>query len=172
MSEINRVNSIFDRNRSDTELVKSQNDLNENENINLRSRTITQILVNYQNQQASRYEYKEAAKKVIVPLFCAIAGLFVVLMIVAIALSIKYLHGSSVEFLTVIISSLVTGFSAVISVILIIIKYIFPNDEEKYFNDLISIIVENDTERLVHMTPEPHTSSSKSGNRYKNSKDK
>lgn len=137
-----------------SENITSQKQLNENENINKRSFVITQILDNYREQQKKRNDYKESVKRVFVPAFSIVAGLFVVLMIVAVVLAFVFLQDKKMEFLSAIIGSLVTGFSAVISILLIITHYIFPTDEEKNFNELISTIVTNDTKRLEQIAHE------------------
>lgn len=161
MNEFRKAVNLFNkyikssvRNNKKSQNITSQNQLTEKENINERSFIITGILKNYRDQQKTRNDYKESVKRVFVPAFSIIAVLFVVLMIVAVVLAFIFLQNRKMEFLSAIIGSLVTGFSAVISILLIITHYIFPTDEEKNFNELISTIVTNDTKRLEQIANE------------------
>lgn len=147
-NEFNKVKNIFKKNLLQREELYSQDDLAE---IKSRSKTISDILLNYKEQQNNRNIYKETVKKWFVPVFCAIAVLFVVLTTICVILSFIYLKDELVVLLTSLISSLLVGFTSVISILVIITKYIFPTDEEKNFNHLISIIVKNDTKRLNHI---------------------
>ena len=59
-----------------------------------------------------------------------------------------YFSDKKTEFLTCIITAAVSCLTSIVTILLIIVKYIFPPDEETNFNNLVSIIVENDTMRL------------------------
>lgn len=144
-NEINQVKNILKKNGSSIEKVHRDNDF---ENISARSEIISAILENYKDQQKERNTYKFSVKKVFVPVFSLIALVFAIATFVSIILSFMFLRENTGQFITTIVSSLVGGFSTIGSIMLIIVNYIFPNDEEKNFNDLISIIVKNDTERL------------------------
>lgn len=113
-----------------------------------RSKIITGILANYSEQQIQRYNYKHGKKRVIFWLF------FFLIITITIAFvawaSTLFFRGKVIsdQDIIALVSSCVTYLTALISTFTIIVKYIFPTDEEKYFNDLVKTIIESDTTQM------------------------
>lgn len=123
----------------DKVLRKSQSD---------RASIITDILRNYKDQQKERFNFKKDKQKKLLYVLLGIIGCLTVTIIV---LSIYFFRTTLVTHtkgIVAFISSIVTYLTVLISVLLIIVKYVFPEDEEKNFNDLVSKIIENDTVRI------------------------
>ncbi len=112
-----------------------------------RTEEITKIFVNYRGQQEQRYRYKHEMKpKLVSFLLNIIIAIIAVLAIFSILLiCIHELEGPSVVAL---VSGFVTCLGTVVSIFVIIIKYVFPEDEDKNFNDLVKSIITNDTVRI------------------------
>ncbi|MBQ8684968.1 MAG: hypothetical protein IJ514_02205 [Clostridia bacterium] len=112
-----------------------------------RTEEITKIFVNYRGQQEQRYEYKHNIKpKIIGFLFRLIIALVVLLAAFSIILiCVQEIEGPSVVAL---VTGFVTCLGSVLSILVIIVKYIFPEDEDKNFNDLVTSIITNDTVRI------------------------
>lgn len=60
----------------------------------------------------------------------------------------KYGNQFNIKELVGIITCCVTYLSSIFTIFLIIVKYIFPKNEEKNFNELVKVIVKDDTERM------------------------
>lgn len=123
----------------DKVLRKSQSD---------RASIITDILRNYKDQQKERFNFKKDKQKKLLYVLLGIIGCLTITIIV---LSIYFFRTTLVTHtkgIVAFISSIVTYLTVLISVLLIIVKYVFPEDEEKNFNDLVSKIIENDTVRI------------------------
>ena len=122
--------------------------------------TIDKILANYATQQQERYNFKTKNKHFFVRFFVALLIGLISFSIFLFVFALKNFKNQQIEFLTCIITSVVTCFSSIISILLIIVNYLFPNDEEKYFNDLVAIIVQNDTKRLQDISKNDNKGSS------------
>lgn len=110
-----------------------------------RSEIITNILGNYDQEQEKRFEYKRNKKAIIFWVFMSLM-IILALQFVVCSVLIFVVHKTiSNQDIIAVISNGVTFLTAVISIFLIIVKYIFPTDEEKYFNELVKAIVESDT---------------------------
>lgn len=109
----------------------------------VRAINVTAILLNYKKQQEERYKSKKRKRELLFYfLFCVISifTLFITILIFYIV------YSNNIE-LGVLITSCITYLGALISVLVIIVKYVFPADEEKYFTELVKSIIDNDTER-------------------------
>lgn len=113
-----------------------------------RAEIVSDIFENYKIQQCKRYEYKRDTKPII---FWFLIGIIIALtasFIVWIGLLFGLYGCATNQALVGLIASCITYLSSLISLFLIIIKYVFPTDEEKNFNDLVSAIITNDTTRI------------------------
>lgn len=112
-----------------------------------RTEEITKLFVNYREQQEKRYKYKDEMKPQLVrflfSLIFAIGVIFVLFLLVA--LLTQEIDGADI---VMIVASFVTCLGSILSIVLIIVKYIFPEEEDKDFNDLIKAIITNDTVRI------------------------
>lgn len=112
-----------------------------------RTEEITQLFVNYRKQQSERYDYKCKTKPQFVHflfgLIIAIGLVFVIFLLAV--LGTQDLNGADIA---MIITGFVTCLGSILSILLIIVKYLFPEDEDKDFNDLIKSIITNDTVRI------------------------
>ena len=112
-----------------------------------RAETVTDILEQYKDQQKERYEYKRDNKKVVFVLLMIMLSVLTAAIIVSIILFFA-LKLNSYQALTGLIFGCVTYVSSIFAIFMIIVKYIFPEDEEKNFNSLIATIIKDDTNRI------------------------
>lgn len=108
-----------------------------------RAQTVTVILQNYNSQQVDRNDYKKKMRPV----------MFWLLMVVILALTVGIvifvaINKITTEAIVGIVSACVTYLGSLLTILIVIIKYIFPEDEDKNFNSLVTTIVDNDTERI------------------------
>ena len=148
LDDLLEIEQIFEDKREQATQVEDQNKWTEAEHLNYRSTSIDRILFNYATQQQERYNFKKRWKSIFVIFFCVLSIVIISGAIIVCCYALKNLRAQSTEFLTCIITAAVSCFASIVSILLIIVKYIFPPDEETNFNDLVSIIVENDTKRL------------------------
>ncbi len=114
-----------------------------------RSEITSQILHNYSVQENERAEYKAKAKPII--LWSMLILLFLLTASVCTASVLVFTQKEiDAKILTGLISGLATYFASLLSILLIIVKYIFPCDEEKNFNELVKTIITNDTEQMKY----------------------
>lgn len=111
-----------------------------------RAEQVTLLLQNYTTQQSKRNDYKETAKPKIVRFLLSLIGVFAFAMVVAVVLGI--VHGVDSLTLGALVAGCVTFLGSIITVLVIIVKYLFPENEEANFNDLVKSIIANDTERM------------------------
>lgn len=113
----------------------------------LRAEEITTIFTNYRIQQDERYKYKKKMKPVI---FWFLFALITVIVLSLFGWSIVFicLHEIDAASVVALVSSFVTCLGSILSILIIIVKYIFPEDEDKNFNALVTSIIENDTKRI------------------------
>ena len=116
-----------------------------------RTKEITAILVNYKNQQSDRSDFKKIYKRIIFWIFLALVIGFAGIIGFSV---IRSFTKSIIDNNTLVslITNLVAGFSSIISILVIIVKYVFPPDEESNFNDLVKDIIKQDTERIKNDT--------------------
>ena len=148
LSELLSVQKIFDKKKSRSTRIDEQSMWTEERHLGYRSASIDTILFNYTEQQQERYKFKKHCKTFFVFFFVI---LLIGLIGCSIALCVFAIHNfenRQIEFLTCIITSVVNCFTSILSILLIIVKYLFPPNEETNFNNLVSIIVKNDTKRL------------------------
>lgn len=112
-----------------------------------RTEEITNLFVNYRGQQEQRYKYKHEIKPKLIRRLSILIGVLIVLLAVfsVLIVCLNEINGAVVVAL---VSGFITCLSAVLSILLIIVKYIFPEDEDKNFNDLVKSIITNDTMRI------------------------
>lgn len=111
-----------------------------------RARHVTELLQNYKNQQIERNTYKEKAKPKIMRF---LMGLIVILTLALGAMVVCYfIFDTNGDMLGGLITSCVTYLGSLLTILLVIVKYIFPENEESNFNDLVKSIISNDTERV------------------------
>lgn len=111
-----------------------------------RTKIITSLFGNYRDQQAERYEYKKEKKGSILRfLVFLIIGIFALLCYCCYTVVSR--NSYKTEDIVALVSSFVTCLGSILSILMIIIKYIFPEDEDKNFNNLVTAIIENDTKR-------------------------
>ncbi len=142
------LNRIFQYKKKQSTRIDEQKKWGEPEHLNYRSSSIDKILYNYTQQQEERYKFKKGWKKFFVIFFVVLAIIIIGGSCWVCWNAIMYFSEKRVEFLTCIITAAVSCFASIVSILLIIVRYIFPSDEETNFNNLVSIIVQNDTERL------------------------
>lgn len=111
-----------------------------------RAERVTQLLENYTIQQVERNTYKQESKPKIVSVLIVLVFILTLGIIVSIILGI--ILGVDALALGALVSGCVTYLSSIIALFLIIVKYIFPENEEANFNDLVKSIISNDTERM------------------------
>lgn len=112
-----------------------------------RAEEITTIFTNYRKQQEERYHYKKEQKPIIVRLLVILVFVIIAAMVTLSVLLICR-HNIDAAVATVLISGFVTCFGSVLSILIVIVKYIFPEDEDNNFNSLVTSIIENDTQRI------------------------
>lgn len=112
-----------------------------------RAEEITTIFTNYRKQQEERYHYKKEQKPIIVRLLEILVFVIIAAMVILSVLLICR-HNIDAAVVTVLISGFVTCFGSVLSILIVIVKYIFPEDEDNNFNSLVTSIIENDTQRI------------------------
>ena len=113
----------------------------------LRAEQVTQIFCNYREQQQQRYNYKKKMKpKIFWFLIFLVVGIFGLLLLLSVGIIRRYeIDTTSVVAL---VSSFVTCLGSILSILIIIVRYVFPEDEDKNFNALVTSIIENDTKRI------------------------
>ncbi len=111
-----------------------------------RATIVTDILENYKTQQKERYEYKKKKKPCIVTFLLILIGILTAS--VCVLSFIGFNKEVNTNIVIALVSTYVTYLSAILSILVIVVRYIFPDDEDKNFNELVSSIIENDTERI------------------------
>lgn len=141
------VVSIFNK-TEDSQRVTSDIDVDAKFHQNLkgqhseRAKITTQILSNYKVQQEERHEYKFKKRSVILNILLT-AVVLLVFSIIACFICAAAIPSFKTE---AIIAGLASLTGSLITVLVIIVKYVFPADEERYFNDLVTNIIKNDAE--------------------------
>lgn len=112
-----------------------------------RAKKITNIFSNYVQQQKDRYNYKERVKRKMVR---GLMALVVVIFIAVLVLSRVFILRAEIDTTGVValVGAWITGLGSIVSILLIVVRYLFPEDEDKNFNDLVTSIIENDTKRI------------------------
>ena len=112
-----------------------------------RTEEITRLFINYRGQQAERYEYKHNTKPRIVRFLTLLIVVIVFLLATfsILLICLKKIDGPTVIAL---VSAFITCLGTILSILMIVVKYIFPEDEDKNFNDLVKSIITNDTARI------------------------
>ena len=113
----------------------------------LRAEQVTQIFYNYREQQQQRYNYKKKMKPRI---FWFLFSLVIAIVALLFAWSIVFicLHEIDAASVVALVSSFITCLGSILSILIIIVRYVFPEDEDKNFNALVTSIIENDTKRI------------------------
>lgn len=111
-----------------------------------RAGIVTDILENYKVQQKQRYEYKTQKKPCLVSFLLILISLLTVL--IGFICYKTFTGEINTEIVVALVASLVSYLGAVFTILTIVVKHLFPNDEDKNFNELVSSIVENDTIRI------------------------
>lgn len=150
VSNINEVLNIFSK-ALRREVVDDKDFDNDNyrlfrENVK-RAEHVTEILSQYETQQKERYAYKRDKKKVIFNILMVMLVVLTITLLISVILYFA-LKMNSNQALAGLISGCVTYISSLFAIFMIIVKYIFPEDEEKNFNDLIATIIQDDTNRI------------------------
>ena len=110
------------------------------------AQTVTEILKNYNNQQKDRNDYKKVMRHVLFWLLMAvILGLTICIIVFVSKIVINEI---TTEAIIGIVSAGVTYLGSLLTILIVIVKYIFPEDEDKNFHNLLTTIVDNDTERI------------------------
>ena len=150
--ELDDVDELFDL--ADKIEIASQFDVDSNADYHAvlkreqerRAGIVTDILDNYKTQQKQRYDYKKEKKPCLVNFLLTLVILLTLLMGY-----ICYKTFSSqinTEIVVALVASLVSYLGSVFTILTIVVKHLFPSDEDKNFNELVSSIVENDTIRI------------------------
>ena len=148
-SEVKKVWNLFEKMEKVSVPIQKQDDWEEErKNLNERSKIIKDILRHYAEQQEERYKFKKNWKIFFIIFFLVLATAIIAGAFFLAIVAIKYFSDKQTELITCLITSGVSCFGSIVSILLIIIKYVFPNDEETNFNNLVANIVQNDTERL------------------------
>lgn len=113
-----------------------------------RAKVITTILKNYTTQQWERNDYKRKTKRVIFIFLMSIISLLTAAAISWITILFVLNDELNNQDLIGLVTTCISYLISVISLFLIIVKYVFPMDEEKNFNYLVTSIIQNDTERI------------------------
>lgn len=146
--EFFELNKMFKDKKKQSTRIADQSQWEESEHLKYRSASIDKILSNYTKQQEQRYTFKKRWKSFFVIFFIALSMLIFGGAVAVCVVGFLYFSDKKTEFLTCIITAAVSCLTSIVTILLIIVKYIFPPDEETNFNNLVSIIVENDTMRL------------------------
>ena len=109
---------------------------------------ITDILNNYTNQQKDRFNYKSRTQKFIFWFLMALVAALTAALIAWISYLFKYHQSFDIPDIIGLVTSCITYLSSLLTIFLVIVKYVFPEDEEKNFNELVSNIIKNHTDRL------------------------
>lgn len=113
-----------------------------------RANNITQILNNYKRQQDQRNIFKMRKQTVIFRFMLSLVFILTAAFLTSIVMVFRYGDQFNIKELVGIITCCVTYLSSIFTIFLIIVKYIFPKNEEKNFNELVKVIVKDDTERM------------------------
>lgn len=108
----------------------------------LRAHYVTETLQTLSKQQQERYKFKRIMQVIIVAFFMAIVAALTVFIGIAGVRAVNMRLNT--ELIIAFISGCVTYLGSVISIIAIIVKYIFPNDEDKLLNDLMVKVIEKE----------------------------
>ena len=114
-----------------------------------RTNCISDILDSYRTQQCVRERVRRRQRKVVL---YSLLGIIAVLLSVTIALFVWASKKSEfrVADAATVITSILAIITAILSIIHTIVKYLFPTDEDKNFNDLVVKIIEGDTSQLIN----------------------
>ena len=107
-----------------------------------RGEITTGILKNYKEQQFDRYTYRDKKRKVILNI---LLGVLIAIVACIISCFICSVAVQSYK-LETIVSTFVTLFGSLVTVLIIIVKYVFPTNEDTDFNELVTNIIKNDAE--------------------------
>lgn len=112
-----------------------------------RTERITEILSNYKLQQQERYKYKKEMKPKVFWLLFSLVCVIVALLI-GWCIAFICLHKIDSTSVVALVSGFITCLGSVLSILIIIVKYVFPEGEDANFNTLVTTIIENDTKRI------------------------
>lgn len=144
---INEAKNIFSNSKQNE--INSDKQFGELLDISiLRANHITQILENYKKQQNERDGFKKSCQKTVFIFLLVIIAVLTATVCVGIILFFALRLYDYAQALVGLISSCVTYLGSILAIFLIIVKYIFPENEEKYFNELVTYIIQDDTTRL------------------------
>lgn len=114
-----------------------------------RTNHISDILESYKTQQGERERMRREQRSTVLKV---LLGSIIVLLIIALILVIWASTRSEfrLEDAATVITSILALLGAILSIIHTIVKYLFPTDEDKNFNDLVVKIIEGDTSQLIN----------------------
>lgn len=109
---------------------------------------ITGILGNYKDQQNSRYLFKTKTQKILFWFLIGLIGVLTAALIIFVIFLFKFNSKMNVEVIVGLVSGCITYLGSLLTIFLVVVKYVFPEDEEKNFNELVSNIIKNHTDRI------------------------
>lgn len=114
-----------------------------------RTTHISEILDNYKNQQIDSSKLRREQRRVVLNALLTIIFCLLGLSVLLLA-SFAQKGEFELKQAITIVTSILALCGTILSIIHTIVKYLFPSDEDKNFNDLVVKIIEGDTAQLVN----------------------
>lgn len=144
-SHIIEVRTLLEENSLKTSKVTNESDyLQRRKELGLRTTNITNTLQQLTKQQVSSYRFRHIMQIIIVIFFMAIVATLTVAIIICINYILKNEDISITNEIVVLVGSCVTYLTSVISIVTIIVKYLFPENEDKLLAEIVPKILEEE----------------------------
>lgn len=144
ISDIKEVKIILNGSK-DSSVIKDEDEyLTRRELLEKRAENITDTLESLTTQQIERYKFRRIMQIVISVFFMLLVLGLTVALIVCIAYVLKNKDIDYLNAIIVLVGSGVTYLASVITIVAVIVRYTFPENEDKLLTELISKVIEEE----------------------------
>lgn len=145
-NELSEVRNIINKNKSRvTSGIKDENEYSLKQDLlEKRSEKITDTLRSLTEQQIYRYKFRRVMQIIISVFFMVLVVALTIALIVCINYVLKSNELDYIKEVSVLVGSCITYLTSVITIVAVIVKYTFPENEDKLMTDLISKVIEEE----------------------------
>lgn len=163
IKELSEVKDIIKKNKSKSASgIKDENEyLSRQKLLEQRSEKVTAALKSLTDQQIYRYQFRSVMQIIISAFFMALVVALTIALIICIDFVVKSDNLDYIKAISVLVGSSITYLTSVITIVTVIVKYSFPENEDKLLTDLISKVIEEEPHLLDEELPNDLTDKSK-----------
>lgn len=149
VKELSEVKGIINKNKDkSTSGLKDEKEYSlKRELFTKRSEKITDTLKSLTDQQIYRYTFRRVMQIIISAFFMSLVVALTIALIICIRYVLKSDNLDYIKEVSVLVGSSITYLTSVITIVAVIVKYTFPENEDKLLTDLISKVI--DEEQLL-----------------------